>query len=144
MENSWLYIVPSSTHKKILGKKWLEDQDAIIHSKGQKLELRKHNMTICIVRRWRQDLRNVTRSRYASAKTLVSWSKQVPICKVTIEDINKAPRDKPNLSIEEVRDRLPAQVKSFAHLFADDNGANKLPPSRGHLDHAINLRQENG
>lgn len=37
----WLYIVPQSTHNLILGKKWLEDQDAIIHSKDQRLELRK-------------------------------------------------------------------------------------------------------
>lgn len=35
-------------------------------------------------------------------------------------------------------------MKKFARLFADDSGADDLPPTRGHLDHAINLRHENG
>ena len=29
-------------------------------------------------------------------------------------------------------------------MFADNTGANDLPPSRKGLDHAINLRKENG
>ncbi|KAI1007242.1 hypothetical protein K3495_g979 [Podosphaera aphanis] len=33
MEKLWFYIVPFSAHKMILGKKWLEDHDAMIHSK---------------------------------------------------------------------------------------------------------------
>lgn len=33
----WLYVVPNSTHELILGKKWLEDEDAIIHSKSKSL-----------------------------------------------------------------------------------------------------------
>ena len=37
----WLYLVPHSTHQLILGKKWLEDQDAVLHAKEQRLELRK-------------------------------------------------------------------------------------------------------
>lgn len=83
MEKLWLYIVPSSTHKMILGKKWLEDQDAVIHSKDQKLELKKHKIAIFSVRRWRQDLRKVARPKYASAELLASMAKTVPICKVT-------------------------------------------------------------
>ena len=39
--NLWLYVVPGSTHQMILGKKWLEDQDAVIHAKEQRLDLRK-------------------------------------------------------------------------------------------------------
>ena len=42
----WLYIVPNSTHDMILGKKWLEEQDAIIHSRDQRLELRKSGWSI--------------------------------------------------------------------------------------------------
>lgn len=144
MPKLWLYIVPSSTHKMILGKKWLEDRDAIIYSKEQKLELRKDGISICSVQRWRQNLRSVTRPRYASVETLTKMSKSVPICKATIEDISKALRGKPNLSVEEARDRLPEYVREFAHLFADGDGANDLPPFRGNLDHAINLRQEDG
>ncbi|KAI0991704.1 hypothetical protein K3495_g16483, partial [Podosphaera aphanis] len=51
---------------------------------------------------------------------------------------------KPKLTIDEARRRLPEPVKDFAHLFADEGGAEELPPSRGHLDHAINLRNEDG
>lgn len=40
-KKQWLYIVPYSTHDLILGKKWLEDQDAVIHAGEQQLELRK-------------------------------------------------------------------------------------------------------
>lgn len=139
-----MYVVPNSTHKLILGKKWLEDQDAIIHSKEQKLELRKGGKFIYSAKVWRQKLRNVANPKVTSASVMVSMIKQVPICRTSLENINKALRDKPRLSLEEARNRLPEQVKDFAHLFADNEGAENLPPFRGTLDHAINLRQENG
>ena len=140
----WLYIVPNSTHKMILGKKWLEDQDAIIHAKEQLLELRKSGGSISSVKRWRQDLRNVARPRVATINAVASMIEKVPVCKASLEDINKALRGKPPISVEETRRRLPEQVRDFAHLFADDKGANELPPTRGHLDHAINIVKENG
>ncbi|KAI1004417.1 hypothetical protein K3495_g3795 [Podosphaera aphanis] len=58
------------------------------------------------------------------------------------EEISKALRVKPQLTTAEARSRLPDEIKDFAHLFADDSGADELPPPRGHLDHAINLKQE--
>ena len=140
----WLYVVPRSTHEMILGKKWLEDQDAIIHSKEQKLELRKGGRFIYSAKVWRQKLRNVARPRVTSASAMVSMIKEVPICKVSLEDINKALRLKPRLTLEEARQRLPEQVRDYAHLFADSEGAEELPRSRGPLDHAINLQKENG
>ena len=140
----WLYIVPHSTHDLILGKKWLEDQDAIIHSKEQKLELRKGGRFIYSARVWRQRLRNIPRPRVTPATVMASIIKEVPICKISLEDINKALRSKPRLTLQEVRQRLPNQIIDYAHLFADDEGAEDLPPSRGSLDHAINLQQENG
>ncbi|KAI0997702.1 hypothetical protein K3495_g10488 [Podosphaera aphanis] len=68
----------------------------------------------------------------------------IPVCKATIQDISKALRGKPSLTVEQARERLPDQVKDFVHLFTDDSGAEILPSSKGHLDHAINLRLENG
>ncbi|KAI0992139.1 hypothetical protein K3495_g16047, partial [Podosphaera aphanis] len=75
---------------------------------------------------------------------MASMIETVPICRASLEDISKALRDKPDLSVQNARDRLPEEVKKFAHLFADNNGANDLPPCRGPLDHAIVLREENG
>lgn len=140
----YLYVVPSSTHEMILGKKWLEDQDAVIHSKSQRLELKKSGGNIFSVKKWRHNLRKVPRPKYTSASDLADMGEKVPIGKVTIEDISKALREKPILSVEEAKNRLPKQVRKFAHLFADDDGASKLPPSRGNLDHAIEIRKEEG
>ena len=140
----WLYVVPNSTHQLILGKKWLEDQDAVVHSKEQRLELRKCGGSICSVDRWRQDLRNVARPKNVPIKTMATMVETVPVCKASIEDINKALRGKACLSLEQAQNRLPDQVKDFAHLFADNTGANDLPPLRGNLDHAIELRKEKG
>ena len=128
----------------ILGKKWLEDQDAVIHSKEQRLELRKCGGSICSVDRWRQDLRNVAQPKNVAIKTMATMVETVPVCKASIEDINKALRGKACLSLEQAQNRLPDQVKDFAHLFADNTGANDLPPLRGNLDHAIELRKEKG
>ena len=47
----WLYIVPRSSHSMILGKKWLEIQDAVIHSKEQRLELRKGGVSVHSVKK---------------------------------------------------------------------------------------------
>lgn len=140
----WLYIVPKSTHNLILGKKWLENEDAIIHAKEQRLELRKNSGNIYSVRLWRKKLRNVPRPQVVSTQFMASMVQNVPVCKASLEDINKALRGKPKLTIDEARRRLPDEVKDFAHLFADDGGANNLPPPREGLDHAINISNENG
>lgn len=140
----WLYVVPHSSHKLILGKRWLEDHDAIIHSKEQRLEIRKFESSIPSVSRWRNDLRSVPRPRYTHVNGMALISKTVPVCKATIEDISKALRKNSNLSLNEARNRLPSYLKDFAHLFSDTNGACSLPQSRGNLDHAINLREEEG
>ncbi|KAI1005245.1 hypothetical protein K3495_g2967 [Podosphaera aphanis] len=68
----------------------------------------------------------------------------IPVCRASIEDISKALRVKPRLSKESAHLRLPNEIKDFAHIFADDKGADDLPPNRGNLDHAINLRKDNG
>lgn len=140
----WLYVVPNSTHDLILGKKWLEDQDAIIHSKEQKLELRKGGKVIYSAKIWRQKLRNVATPKVTSATAMVSIIKEVPVCKVSLDDINKALRSKPRLTLNEARERLPEEIRDYAHLFADSEGADDLPPLRGSLDHAINLKKEDG
>lgn len=66
----------------------------------------------------------------------------VPVCKAKLEDISKALRDEPKLSVEQARARLPEQIKEFAELFADDKVVENLPPLRDNLDHEINLRNE--
>ena len=98
MHKIWLYIVPNCTHEMILGKKWLEDQDAVVHSKDQRLELRKQKFSINSVRRWRQNLRNVARPKYTTAEAMAFMVDTVPVFKASLEDISKALRDKPKLS----------------------------------------------
>ena len=135
----WLYVVPHSTHQLILGKKWLEDQDAVLHAKEQRLELRKKGGSVYSVKRWRDALRNIPRLRVATAAKITSLIKEVPVAKASLEDINKALRSKPIVTEDSVRNRLPEQVKEFAHLFADGKSAEDLPPLRGSSDHAINV-----
>ncbi|KAI0992462.1 hypothetical protein K3495_g15723, partial [Podosphaera aphanis] len=142
--NLRLYIVPGCTYSMILGKKWLEDQDAVIHARDQRLELRKQGISIKSVRSWCKNLASVAKPKAASVKVISEMLDTVPIFKVTLDDINKALRGKPSLSIDEAQKQLPDQVKDFASLFADDSGAASLPPHRGNLDHAIVLKKENG
>ncbi|KHJ30128.1 hypothetical protein EV44_g3196 [Erysiphe necator] len=123
-------------------KKWLGDQDAVIHSKEQRLDLRKKGISISSVQKWRNDLRHVPRPKNTTAKDMAALLKTVPVCEATIEDISKSLRDKPKLSAEQATLRLPHQIRDFAELFADDKGAEDFPPLRDHLDHAINLRHE--
>lgn len=140
----WLYIVPNSAHQMILGKKWLEDQDAIIHSKEQYLNLNKGNKIVYSVKQWRKELRNVARPRITSPKDMKAIIKTIPVCKASLEDINKALQIKPKISVEQAKERLPEQVRHFAHLFADNKGAEELPSLRGSLDHSIHLKQDDG
>ena len=89
----WLYVVPKSTHDLIIGKKWLEDQDAIIHSKEQRLDLRKIGHSVSSVQRWRSDFRHISRRRNTTAKDMAALLKTIPVCKATLEDISKALRE---------------------------------------------------
>ncbi|KAI0996128.1 hypothetical protein K3495_g12053 [Podosphaera aphanis] len=118
----WLYVVPNSTHQMILGKRWLEDQDAVIHAKEQRLNLRKNGGSIYSVKRWRNQLSNIARPRIASIETIASMVKTIPICKASLDDINKALRPKSKLMMKEAQERLPNEIKDFAHIFAHDCG----------------------
>lgn len=140
----WLYVLPNSTHKLMLGKKWMEDEDVIIHAKEDALEFRSTGQKVFNIRRWRKELSHGGRPRVNSVETIASYADSVLICRASLEDINKALRNKPRLTTEQARARLPDWVKPFAHMFADDQGAETLPPHRGHLDHAIRLKEENG
>lgn len=122
-----------------MGKKWLEDQDATIHAREQRLHLGKLGGSIYSVKRWRQEFRNIPRPRIASVEVIKSMIRTIPICRASLDDINKALRTKPSVTLEEARRRLPDQVKEFAHLFTYELDANKLPPNRGTLDDAISL-----
>ncbi|KAI0998518.1 hypothetical protein K3495_g9677 [Podosphaera aphanis] len=84
----WLYVVPNSTHRIILGKKWLEDQDAIIHSKEQRLNLQKNGFVIYSVKRWRQELRNVVRPRVATVDVMRDMCSEItePLTTLTKEN----------------------------------------------------------
>ena len=144
MPKLWLYIVPCSTHQLILGKKWLEDQDGVIHSKDQLLELRKGGISIHSAKVWRQKLRKTANPKLTTASDMAVMMKEIPICRTSIEDINKALRSKPKLTLKEAQDSLPIQVRDYAHIFADNAGAQDLPPNRTNLDHAINLKNEDG
>lgn len=125
-------------------KKWLEDQDATIHAREKRLHLGKLGGSIFSVKRWRQEFRNIPRPRIASVEVIKSMIRTIPICRASLDDINKALRTKPSVTLEEARKRLPDQGKEIAHLFKDEIDANKLPPNRGTLDHAINLKHEDG
>lgn len=139
----WLYIVPHITHALILGKKWLEDQDAVIHSKEQRLELRKGNISVYSAKVWRQKLRKAVNPKVTSLADMTCLMKEVPVCKASIEDINKALRSKSSLTLEEAQKSLPLQVKNFAHLFADDAGAQDLPKHRRNLGgHCTTCREK--
>ncbi|KAI0995652.1 hypothetical protein K3495_g12528 [Podosphaera aphanis] len=85
-----------------------------------------------------------SRPQPATIDMMTSMLKTVQVFKATIEDINKALRTKPGLSKHDAKLRLPVQLREFAKLFADDTGAEDLPPHRGHLDHAINLQNADG
>lgn len=115
-----------------------------MHIKEQRLYLRKNKGQVYSVKRWRKEFRQVARPRIATAEVMTSVIKSVPVCKASLEDINKALRAKPTLTLEDARRKLPEMVKDFAHLFSDNNGADNLPPLRGALDHAINLKKEAG
>lgn len=80
----WLYIVPQSSHPMILGKKWLEEQDALVHSKEQRLELRKYGGSINSVKKWRQGLRHIARPKNSSIKEMTSIMESVPVCKANL------------------------------------------------------------
>ncbi|KAI0992903.1 hypothetical protein K3495_g15281, partial [Podosphaera aphanis] len=135
----WLYVVPNSTHRLILGKKWLEDEDAIIHAKEERLELRKKGGCIFNTKRWTEEFETGVLPEITSVNVVASMTSSVPICRASLEDISKALRIKPQLTTDEARSRLPKEIKDFAHLFADDSGADELPPSRGQLDHVLEI-----
>ncbi|KAI0991161.1 hypothetical protein K3495_g17026, partial [Podosphaera aphanis] len=101
--NLWLYIVPNSRHRLILGKKWLEDEDAVIHAKDERLELRKTGGSIYNTKRWSQEFESMNLPEVAPVSVIKSMTLSIPVCKASLEDISKALRVKPKLTTEEAR-----------------------------------------
>ena len=98
----------------------MEDQEAIINSKEQILELCKNGTSIYSAKIWRQKLRATANPRVATVSEMTTIMEEVPVYKASIEDISKALRSKPSIKLQDARQSLPTQVKMFAHLFADD------------------------
>ncbi|KHJ32642.1 hypothetical protein EV44_g3665 [Erysiphe necator] len=71
---------------------------------------------------WQQKFRNVARPKVTSAMAMAMASliKEIPFCKVPLEDINKVLRSKPYTSLKEARERLPELIRDYTHLFTDD------------------------
>lgn len=54
--------------------------------------------------------------------------KPIPVCKASIEEINKALRSKPKLTLNKAQDSFPIQVRDYAHIFVGNASAQDLPP----------------
>lgn len=67
----------------------------------------------------------------------------VQVCKITLQDISKALRNKPGLLMKQTRDRHSTRVKDFVHLITNNTGAVILPPLRGGLDYSFSPMKEN-
>lgn len=67
----------------------------------------------------------------------------VSVCKISLKYFSKALQVKPNVKLDGTERRLHELIKDYAHLFADDSGAENLPLLRGSLDHAVTLQKEN-
>ncbi|KAI1003072.1 hypothetical protein K3495_g5130 [Podosphaera aphanis] len=85
-----LCVVPRCSHQLILGKRWLEDQDAVILAKDQCLQLRKLGESIQSSIRWQRGMRHVQRPKAMTVEELTDMLETVPVCKASIEDISKA------------------------------------------------------
>lgn len=86
----------------------------------------------------------VTKNCIRECDQTISMIKSVTIYKVTLKDISEAFQMKPETTLEDVRKKLNPKVKELAHLFPVERGVDKLPSLRGLLDHAINLRKDDG
>ena len=86
----WLYVVPRSAHQMVLGKKWFEDEDAVVHSREQRFMLRKQERCLYSVRRWRQSLEVIQEPKVASVSKILKFVKTIPVCNASLKDINKA------------------------------------------------------
>lgn len=61
----------------IVGKNWLEDQDALIYAKDQQLETMMYGAWISSVNRWESDLSSVVKPQYISINTMASMVEEV-------------------------------------------------------------------
>ncbi|KAI0990968.1 hypothetical protein K3495_g17219, partial [Podosphaera aphanis] len=60
-----------------------------------------------------------------------------------MNDITKALEPKITESLEDIRSKLPGEVRKYSHIFLDDNKhENSLPPHRKGIDTRINLMKD--
>ncbi|KHJ34521.1 hypothetical protein EV44_g0283 [Erysiphe necator] len=83
----------------------------------------------------------VTGTVFAGMVNQAIKSKDAMIGAITMHDITRALQPKPMISLEDVKNSLPEEVKKRAELFMDDDThtKNALPPHQKDIDTEINL-----
>lgn len=145
IENAWAYVVPKLNELIILATSWMKHCHAELDSVNSKLTFKSHH-SILISNEFREKLalrskpnlciNQVMSSTFTGLAHRAKKNRQIQIFATFLAAIEKAPRPKTQISLEEIRDMLPPSYRSCATVFNPKEAAT-LPPNRPGIDHKI-------
>ena len=151
MEEAWAHIVPNLGEDLILGMPWLKHFHAELDLARSRLNFKPHKVSFTS-----NEARNKIESEKGNLKFSVNKimastfmglvqkakkNEKIQIFAASMADIEKAPRPKTQLSLNEIIKMLPGPYKSFAQVFNPLEAAS-LPPHRPGIDHEILLEKD--
>ncbi|KAI0996563.1 hypothetical protein K3495_g11619 [Podosphaera aphanis] len=139
------YVIKNLAYDVILGKPWMEHNDVVYLSKKRAIRFGStKNGLIVKEKGWYEshpstDLRKkikqitsiarVTGTEFLSLMESAKKRCDTRLFAITMNDISKALEVGKNQSAAEIEERLPLELKSWSHLFIEDDN-NTLPPHR--------------
>ncbi|KAI0994081.1 hypothetical protein K3495_g14101, partial [Podosphaera aphanis] len=161
-QNLWSYVVPRLAYPLILGKPWLEYNDAVYLAKRRCLRFgsRQHGILVHASDYYENGAPLSIKSQVAHVSlaaasvttgnvfaALANKAKSIngaTIGAITMYDITQALKPKVTEPDEVVISKLPVEIRQHSGLFIDDKpGINHaLPPHRKGVDTRINLKRD--
>ncbi|KAL5592940.1 uncharacterized protein BROUX77_002577 [Berkeleyomyces rouxiae] len=149
-ETVYGYVIPNLAYDMILGKPWMERNDVVYLAKERVIRLGSGADALMVREKGWLDAHvpgakaNMVMASVFAAEIRHSKKKkeEIQVFAATIHDINKALEVKRRMTLGEITEQLPEELKHLGHVFLDDEKRD-LPPNRPGIDHAIKLTKDN-
>ncbi len=137
----YFYIIPGQSDDVMLGLPWMDEQDVKLRISKQRMTIRKSGITV-----WQRKegekkrtlLTEQTASVFSAFVRRARKDKDIKVFSASLADIEKALQNKVKGDPKKL---LPTHYKDLAYAF-DRKAADKLPPHRPNVDHAIELTKD--
>jgi hypothetical protein len=140
---AWAYVVPNQGEDLILGRAWIKAEGASINEQADFIsfewtdaEIKNEANNSWKVKASQLKINQIMSSTYGALHRRAKKDKSIQFFAASLADIEKALKPKVQLSVHDIKEKLPKHYWDFIPVFSPHK-AQELPPYRPGIDHEI-------